>query len=286
MPVRATTPSACRYPATWIFMVSLVLMFFSDREPLAGEPPTGHSYLSATSWTASAYSRHAGGIICWLPGKDGSLRIEISEGPAVSVGPASGSGTDPLENLESVLTWAGDGWTMILGPDDSGTLNAWGREWRHVPLGLAQMARLVTVALHDYPARRPEFSFASSTGLSCQWARIPQPHFLVSPVIPDRCESTWSYQLSPLELEDGGNIPQPVFRDNMVARGRGTGGRGEVVSLKWFSQPGIERYGLVITSSRRPGTLRLEPPRDLAVNTPEPEVFAPLWPLSQFIETR
>lgn len=287
MPFRATAPPAFRFFPTWTFLVCLGLMFFAGRECAAGEPATGQSYLTATTWTASAYSRHAGGIICWLPGKDGSLRIEISDAPAVSAGSVSGSATtDPLENLESILTWTGDGWTMILGPDDTGTLNAWGREWRHVPVGLAQMARLVTLSLRDYPARRPEFSFASFTGPQCRWARIPQPRFLMTAANPDRCESTWFYQLASLELEVEGTSKTPVFRGDMVSRGLGTGGRGEVVSLEWFSKPGIERYGLVITSSRRPGTLKLEPPRDLAVKTPEPEVFAPLWPLSQFIETR
>ena len=286
MPVRATAPPAFRCFAAWILLVSLVLVFIPDRSSLADQPPTGQSHLTAAYWTASAYSRHAGGIICWLPGKDGSLRVEVSDSPAVSDGSALGAGGNPFDNLESVLNWTGDGWTMILGPDDSGTLNAWGREWREVPLGLAQIARLVTASLQVYPDQRPDFSFASFTGPQCRLARIPHPHFLVSQPPPDRCESSWHYQLSSLELEAEKDPAGRNFRGNMVARGRGTGGRGEVVSLDWFSRTGIEGYGLVITSSRRPGTLRLEPPRDLAVKTPEPEVFLPLWPLSQFLEIR
>ena len=286
MPVRATTPPTFRHVAAWVLLVALVLVFFPDRDSQADQLPTGHSFLTATSWTASAYSRHAGGIICWLPGKDGSLRVEVSEEPAVFDGSTPQAGSNPFDNLESVLNWKGDGWTMILGPDDTGTLNAWGREWRHVPRGLAQIVRLVTVSLRDYPLHRPAFGFASFTGPQCRWARIPHPRILLSRSRPDGCEGTWRYQLSSLELEVAEEPTGTGFRHNMVARGRGTGGHGEVVSLTWFSSPGIEGYGLEITSSRRPGTLRLEPPRELAVKTPEPEVFLPLWPLSQFLEIR
>ncbi len=282
----ATTPQAIRNPAAWVFLAGLVLVSGVGGESVAGQPGTGHSQLTATSWSASAYSRHAGGIICWLQGEDGSLRVEVGNSPAASEEPVSSPNTDPLAGLETVLNWTGEGWTLILGPDDSGTLNEWGREWRQVPPSLAQVARLVTVSFQNYPHQRPEFSFAFPTGPQCRLARIPHPRYHVSRSSPAQCEDTWHYQLSLLELEGEENTTGAGFRDGMVTRGRGTGGRGEVLSLAWFREPDIAAYGLVVSSSRRPGTLRLEPPRHLAVITPESEVFLPLWPLSQFIETR
>ncbi len=285
MPVRATTPPDIR-KCTWILLASLVMLLFPDSDSPAVQLPAGHSSLTSTTWAASAYSRHAGGIICWIYGSDGSLRLEVSDTPAGRDGNAPGAGSQPFADLEPVLNWTGDGWTMILGPDDTGTLNAWGREWRQVPPGLAQIARLVTVSLRSYPGKRPDFSFGTFTGPKSRWARIPHPQFSVSRELPDQGGTTWLFQLSSLDLDGSKDTTKSDFRGNMVARGRGTGGRGEIVSLAWFSTTGSEGYGLEITSSRRPGTLRLEPPRDLDVKTPEPEVFLPLWPLSQFLEIR
>ncbi|MEN8005514.1 MAG: hypothetical protein ABFS42_00775 [Candidatus Krumholzibacteriota bacterium] len=286
MVVCALASRSLRCRGVWCWLVSLAWFWWVGQEAAAAPAGEDHSILTATAWTASVYSRQARGTICWLGGEDGSLRVEVAESPAESFDPAPRPDTNPLETLGSLLDRTGDGWTLILGPEDTGTLNAWGREWRQVPAGLAQLARLVTVSVRDYPHQRPDFSFAMFTASHGGGGGIPRPYFTAFGSTTDPGDDTWRFQLSSLELEDGGERPVTGFRGRMVARGRGTGGQGEVVSLGWFRPPGADRYGLEVTSSRRPGTLRLEPPLDMAVKTPEPEVFLPLWPLSQFLETR
>lgn len=286
MPYRATTSAIPRPGSVWILLVAFILIRGTCGDSLADQAPEGQTLLTAAAWRGSAYSHRASGIICWLSGEDGSLRVEVSEAAATPFADATGAGTNPLDRLQPLLTRRGNGWTMILGPDDAGTLNAWGKEWRQVPPGLAQVVRLVTVSLRDFPRSRPDFDFASQAGPPQRWADIPRPKFLGSGFSAGHGKGSWLYQLSPLELEDAAGAGKVNFRSGMVARGRGTGGNGEIISLEWIPVPGADDTALEITSSRRPGTLRLDPPRVVAVKKPEPEVFLPLWPLSQFIETR
>jgi len=251
---------------------------------VAGQLPAGHVYLTSTKWSASAFSHYAGGTACWVTGEDGSIRVEVLRDvvgkPVSTPGIPQGGGVD----LAPLMSWSGDGWTLVLGPDNGGTLNAWGREWRQVPVSLAQLVRLVTSSLKFYPARPPEFSFARAIGPSWPGTYITRPKILGS--VPDRPEAgeVWRYQLATLDLQATRNKEMPSFRRNMTARGRGTGGRGEILEMRWSRTGGPESPSLSISSSRRPGALQLDAPRKQAVVTPEPEVFTPLWPLSQFFE--
>jgi hypothetical protein len=253
---------------------------------LAEEPPSGHTFLTSTNWSASAYAQHEGGSACWLVGDNGSLRVEVLRDPEGSAELSTEPRTGITPKLEPLLTRSGNGWTLVLGPDGNGTLNAWGREWRQVPEGLAQMVRLVTASLRIYPGRPPEFPFASSVGPSRRPGVIPRPKVLGFDPSPAVDADVWRYQLAPLLLRVIEDEEEAGFRRKMTTRGRGAGGLGEVLVLNWSRPAGQAGYGLRIGSSRRPGTLSLEPPRDLAVTKPDPEVFLPLWPLSQFFETR
>lgn len=234
------------------------------------------AHLYSTDWSASAYSYQAGGSVCWIQDAEGSLRLELFNGPA-----------DPGdESLEPLLTRNGDGWTLILGPTETGTLNAWNREWQAVPQGLAQVVRLVTESLRCYPDEKPRFSFASPLTDGGIWGGIPSPAFLDARLSRTAGSLSWRYQLASIELESSEASFEPDFRQRMTSRGRGTGGAGEIVELKWRKAPNQEGLSLEVASSRRPGTLRLDPVRARTVSVPEPEVFLPLWPLSQFYEIR
>ena len=69
-------------PASRLLFLRALLIVFSGQVfllsiALAEAPPAGHSFLTSTFWSASAYSEHAGGAACWLIGDDGSLRVEV-----------------------------------------------------------------------------------------------------------------------------------------------------------------------------------------------------------------
>ena len=282
----ADASPTCRYSVFRVLLPILALELSLLSGALAEEPPAGHTFLTSTNWSASAFAQHASGTACWIAGDDGSLRIEVlrdAEGDAeLATEPWTGIAPD----LEPLMTRSGDGWTLVLGPNGNGTLNAWGKEWRQVPAGLAQMAGLVTSSLRIYPDHPPEFSFASSVGPTRRPGVIPRPEILGFAAFPAVDDDVWRYQLAPLALRMAEGTKIPGFRRKMTARGRGAGGLGEILVLIWSRPAGQEGYSLRIGSSRRPGTLRLDPPRDLAVAKPAPEVFLPLWPLSHCLEIR
>lgn len=248
----------------------------------AQEPDPDVSYLNFSNWRAVAYSHQAGGTLCWLTGPDGSLRLEARRGPAdfrASDDPADGSwptGLDPLLNR------AGEGWTVVLGPDDTGTLNAWGREWQPPPVGLVQMIRLVTQAVENHPASPGALPFGSVLKPSRNRGAIPRPIWVDNREGETGPTEKIRYELAPLDLTDTADQPKVGFRARMAARGRGTGGVGEIVTLSWLEVPESPGSQVEIMSSRRPGTLILETPDKRRVETPPPELFLPLWPLSQF----
>lgn len=271
-----------RFRFLWALLIGCQGHVFLISITLAEAPPAGQSWLTSTTWSASAYSEYAGGAACWLIGDDGSLRVEVLRDPeGVAELPKQ-----PRVDLEPLLTWTGNGWTLVLGPDGNGTLNAWGREWRQVPVGLAQVVRMVTASLKNFPGRPPEFPFASLVGNSRGTGIIPRPTMLDSGPSSAGEGDVWRYQLAPLVLQETEDEDVPDFRRKMTVRGRGAGGVGEILVLRWTRSAGQEGFGLRIGSSRRPGTLNLDPPSNLAVAAPDPEVFLPLWPLAHFFKPR
>jgi len=257
---------------------SLAILVFMATGSLAVEPPADQAFLTSTNWSASAFSHSAGGSVCWIMGDDGSVRVEVLLDPEGTGEDSDQGGSGVAVNLESLLTWTGDGWTLVLGPDGTGTLNGWGREWEKVPADLARMVRLITASLQKFPHRPADFSFASSIRQPRRNAGIPRPGMLGSDESGEGDPVDWRYQLT--------SSDNPGFRKKMATRGRGAGGVGEILVLHWWRPAGQEGYALSVGSSRRPGALNLGPPRNLAVDMPDPEVFLPLWPLSQFFDAR
>lgn len=248
----------------------------------ADDQPERPSLLFSTRWSAEAYSEKAAGTVCWIDGPDGSLRIEVLR--------SKWAWGESPRNLLPLMDRTGNGWTLVMGPDLNGTINAWDSQWRVLPLGLAQLARLVTASLQSYPETPGRFSFARRVGTTHGKSGIRRPQVLARPVADPGQTETWRFQLAPLSLASDQQPEETNFRRRMTARGRGTGGAGEVLVLRWNpasgSETGMGRYQLSLSSSRRPGTLHLDPAGSVAVATPEPEVFLPLWPMSQFFQTR
>ena len=259
-------------------LLSMTILVFFLSGPPAVEPTGGHAYLTSTKWSASAFSHNAGGSVCWVMGDDGSLRVEVLIDPEGAGQDANQVGSGGGVDLESLMTWTGDGWTLVLGPDGNGTLNGWGKEWEMVPADLSRAVRLITASMQEFPIRPGDFSFASSVAQSRGNAVIPRPRMLGADAWGEADTDVWRYQMTSSDT--------PGFRKKMTARGRGAGGVGEILVLHWRRASGQQGYALSVGSSRRPGTLNLDPPRNLAVDKPDPEVFLPLWPLSQFFDAR
>lgn len=184
-------------------------------------------------WEAEAWSHHAAGIMGWISGADGSLRLEIEHG---------GSG-----RTASLLSQTGEGWTLILGPDGNGTLNAWGREWRKVDPGLGRLAR-EAVGFMSRPQEGPE--------------RL-------------------RVEIPALRSGGGADSDGSGFRRSLVRRGRGRGGPGEMVILDRMEPAPDAPWAFEIRSTRRPGAIRLRGAETLPLDCPVPEVFLPLWPLAE-----
>jgi hypothetical protein len=248
----------------------------------ADDQPQHQSLLFSTRWSAEAYSEKAAGTVCWIDGSDGSQRIEVLR--------SERAWSETSRDLSPLMDRTGNGWTLVMGPDLNGTINAWDNQWRTLPAGLAQLVRLVTASLHSYPESPGRYPFARRVAEPRREAGIPRPQILAA-FLPDPAKAdTWRFQLAPLSLGNDQPTEEADFRRRMTVRGRGTGGVGEVLVLRWMPRTGPEngpdRYQLSLSSSRRPGTLHLDAAGSVAVATPEPEVFLPLWPMSQFFQVR
>lgn len=156
----------------------------------------------------------------------------------------NGPGPDPL------LDQIGEGWTLILGPDGQGTLNTWHREWRRVDGGLGTLAAEAV-------------AFMSAAGPEDERLRVE---------IPD------------LDADGSPATGATGFRGAMAHRGRGRGGPGEVVILDRLEIGPESSWAYEIRSTRRPGRIRVGPSATMPLACPVPEVFLPLWPLSEICE--
>lgn len=200
--------------------------------------------LFGAGWRIEALGRLASGRMCWLAGGRGELRVEIlrSEDEDPPAGPAAG------EFPAALLAQDGQGWTVVLGPDDQGTWNAWGREWAAADPSLGPLVRFGLQQLAP-GAGGPAGPLASRV------RRSVRPSAPSTPGEPS------------------------AFRREMVHRGLGQGGQGEILTLD--RGPGRA----ILTSSRRPGMVEiLLPVHAQLIRPPIPEVFTPLWPLDALLE--
>ncbi len=161
--------------------------------------------------------------------------------------------TSDVDGLQRLWRQDGEGWTLIAGSGGGGTINRWGREWR--PLDPVQQGLLLQVA-----EKLPRLLAAGNPG-----------------------ERSVSFILPPAPRPG----MTPAFRENLVVRGLGQGGLGQIITLA-EKVPGAAAAGELLvnlTSSRRPGVVSLYicwqgvPGGEVPL-----EVFAPLWPLGDFLK--
>lgn len=176
--------------------------------------------------------------------------IWVLDGTSLRLDIATGQMTSPERSdpWQSVWRRQGTGWTLVAAGNGQGTLNPWDEPWRELPPFMAILTQSVACALEDLPSR----DLRSTHRFTRQ---------LVVPPAPD-------------------TRGHSDLRAELKSRGLGQGGGGELIAIK--VEPGPARLSL--TSSRRPGELVLTLYREgIPLGEVAPELFAPLWPLSEFL---
>ncbi|MGD9547988.1 MAG: hypothetical protein AB7V45_10680 [Candidatus Krumholzibacteriia bacterium] len=149
---------------------------------------------------------------------------------------------------DELWSQSGEGWTVVQVAGGDGIWNAWGREWTRLEPVVGRFLDLLA-------ATAREWNGSGFTG--ARKVAVPE--------------------LDP--------VATGSFRARLVRRGLGQGEAGEMVTLTRTAD-GTGDTLLTIRSSRRPGNLRLlTAVRDVLPEGLPAEVFAPLWPLADFLET-
>ncbi|PIV82068.1 hypothetical protein COW53_00910 [bacterium CG17_big_fil_post_rev_8_21_14_2_50_64_8] len=172
--------------------------------------------------------------------------IWVLDGTSLRLDIATGGMASPgqVDPWESVWLRQGTGWTLVATGNGQGTLNPWGEPWRELPPFLAALTLAVSGALEELPNR------------------VNFTRHLVVPPAPDvrGCSA---------------------LRAELKSRGLGQGGGGELIAIAVGPDPG--RFTL--TSTRRPGELFLTLHGEgITLGEVAPELFAPLWPLADFLK--
>lgn len=145
--VLAAVPALC---------ASLTLAASADLQATAAAagsapPPAAELQVVVADWRAAALGRAAEGLLCWVSGPGGDLRLDVL---APAPDPAEPAPDAPGGRREALLWRRGRGWTLVAGGGaDAGLLEPWGREWRPAPAGLAGLARAVATAAPGSPRR-------------------------------------------------------------------------------------------------------------------------------------
>ncbi|HOX26307.1 MAG TPA: hypothetical protein PLL30_06925 [Candidatus Krumholzibacteria bacterium] len=209
--------------------------------------------LRVADWTLVTPLGDASGRLLYLASPaTGQWRCEI----AVDRG---GSGLTRAD----LLRRSGSGWTVTGGPA-GGFVQPWDEAWR--PLGSgAQAAMQRFLDLWVREAGRP------AAGGPGRWRR-PE-----AAAVPTVALATWADLPAAWRPPDDEALPGGQLRRRLAERGRGRGGDGLVLRLRWSGGD------LVVTSTRWPGDLTLTDAVPEAASVPD-EAFLPLWPLAEFCD--
>lgn len=181
-----------------------------------------------------------------------------------------GIDSDPTqEAAERVLQRRGEGWTMA-GGRDTGFSQAWHRPWQRLSRPAARAAGELLHRLADGPGAHPG---AASEGAR-RWrpaARLQDESIVVGDL--------WELAAMPPQnarIGQHDRIGAGELRRGLVFRGRGQGGDGLVLRLRWTPS------SLMIYSRRWAASLMITTADHGLVQMP-PDAFLPLWPLADFL---
>lgn len=226
----------------WILtMFSLVL----GATPGFGAEADSTGLLVVAQYEASVYSFAETGILLWLEGPDGVMRIEVGRG---------NRGETAAAATQKLLYRAGAGWTAILSDGKPPTINTWGDVWRTGPEELSWSA----IAMAQAVLAGPEPTGAVPTRWRAGTARLRHR----------------------VDLHGGG--PRG-FRGDLTFRGYGRGGMGGTLDFFWLPDQAGNLPRVEISSSRYPGHIVLAVIDQKSVTYTMPEAFVPLWPLAGMV---
>ena len=207
--------------------------------------------LDTVAWSFGAWGSRYVGRACWLDESDGRWRLEVAQG---DVGEAD------------LLDQRGEGWCAVAVEDG----RAFFQEWRGQldPLAPSEIARLRV--LMDLCGAAPGFGDDTPAPVMTRSERRAHGRRL-----PWSTESTGEDRVRILEWTADG--PSDL-RARLETRARGRGGAGEI-----WRCVGEPDGSLRISSSRRSGTLRVEPAGSRTVRYFPDDVYLPLWPLGEVL---
>lgn len=290
--MRKTTPSL------WVVLLSAVLLLAGLPCAQAADQEEGirSGELWSGCWEISLLGHGGTGRFCWLSGPDQEIRVEISQEDVYDSLHWADVHSPWLEFLPPLFDRAGQGWTAVLGSDQSGTLQAWGREWQALQPALRIWIRTLLGALQRLGVPLKQFDLPAGVRLLASRECLPGSSRIWARTGPDPVSpASLRLELPAFKVEQEPEIAaqrsRRGFRRDMAARGRGRGGEKEILSLlvqtsKAANLPGVEKDGIFIsvTSSRKPGKLVLAIRPGLPVVFYFPEIFSPLWPLAELVE--
>jgi len=254
-----------RWRARWWLVAgfaALISGFFPQQIAIAAEETDEIStQIYLASYDIGAFSYHDSGELLWLAVQQGDLRLEIRRRDASRQDDKDGLPSALEANLvKHLLEQNGQGWTAILNGAGDETLNSWGEGWDFPPAGLG----IAVAALTDGLVSGPYKFLRSET----TWRAGQKSSPTQSLVIPS---------LRP------GDEKKVGFRNQMASRGYGRGGDGEILQLRWALSPERGEPTLHVSASKWPGELKLRMIATYTARIAVPEVFVPLWPLSELV---
>jgi hypothetical protein len=240
--------------------------------------------LRTAGWLATAYGEEIGGFACWIAAADTALRLEILVAQET---PDRAAATIPDRRREALLARRGDGWTYArAGRRQPGLLNRWDDEWRAVSPDFSRLLQRVALKLEAGRAVDTAVTPAvdgEGGGLS-RW-RATGGERRARPVAERLAGEMWVAVPGDPTGDGTPGAAEAVWRRDLVARGRGRGGLAEAFVLTWTEPDGDGTAPqLVVSSVRRPGSVRLWLLTTEPIRYPDPETFLPLWPLAQILE--
>ena len=237
-----------RWTALALAVAMALIAIAAPRPATAGDQVT----LQRARWTVNTPLGDAHGVVAVIQAADGRWRCDVLLD--------EGQGT----TADDVLERRGRGWTLT-GHPEGGVVQPWGEPWRTTGPALAEALAEVLADWSGGP-----WSDAAAVGAPRRW-RTTAPRGPRTVVVPQWTDLPAAWRPESHTAPTGG-----ALKRRLTGRGRGRGDDGGVLRLS----PG--EGGLLITSSRLPGTLRLDWPVGAVTDLPD-EAFLPLWPLADLL---